>query len=100
MNTTLAFLCCCLIRRAVSVMGVSAIEMQFACSGNSFFAIVDHAGQQEVAMNGSSSGTSLMKSSASCAAHRSAPIATSNTSAKPSSFIAARSLPGVTLGPN
>ena len=32
--------------------------MQFACSGNSFFAIIDHAGQQEVAMNGSFSGTS------------------------------------------
>ena len=86
--------------RAVSVIGVSAIEMQFACSGNSFFAITDQAGQQDVAMNGSFSGTSLTKSSASCAAHRSAPIATSMMSAKPSCFIAARSLPGVTLGPN
>ena len=46
--------------------------MQLACSGNSFFAIIDHAGQQEVAMNGSFSGTSSTKSSASCAAQVSA----------------------------
>ena len=85
---------------AVSVIGVRAIEMQLACSGNSFFAIIDHAGQQEVAMNGSFSGTSLTKSSASCAAHRSAPMATSIISAKPRRFIAARSLPGVIFGPN
>ena len=34
-------------------------------------------------MNGSFSGTSVTKSSASCAAHRSAPMATSMISAKP-----------------
>ena len=89
-----------LIRRAVSTIGVSAIEMQLAYSGKRFFAITDHAGQQEVPMNGIFSGTSAMKSSASWVAHRSAPMATSNTSAKPSFFIAARSLPGVTFGPN
>ena len=65
-----------------------------------FFAIIDQAGQQEVAINGSCSGTSFMKSSASCTAQRSAPMATSKTSAKPRTFIAARSFPGVTFGPN
>ena len=86
--------------RLINTIGVSAIEIHFACSGKSFFAIIAHAGQQEVAINGISSGTSFTKSSASCTVQRSAPIATSNTSAKPSCFIAARSLPGVTFGPN
>ena len=61
---------------------------------------VEQAGQQDVAIKGSFSGTSRMKSIASWVAHRSAPTATSNTSANPSAFMAARSLPGVTLGPN
>ena len=76
------------------------MDTQFAYSGKSFFAITDHAGQQDVAMNGSSSGTSFKKSSASCFAHKSAPIATSSTSANPSSFMAARSFSGVSFGPN
>ena len=62
--------------------------------------MTDQAGQQEVAMKGRDSGTSRMKSSASWVAHRSAPMATSKMSAKPNCFMAARSLPGVTLGPN
>ena len=60
----------------------------------------DHAGQQDVAIKGRCSGTSSRKSFASWVAHRSAPIATSKTSANPSSLIAARSFPGVTFGPN
>ena len=47
--------------RAVSVMGVSAIETHSAYSGNSFLAMTDQAGQHEVAMNGSLSGTSSTK---------------------------------------
>ena len=43
-----------------------------------------HAGQQEVPINGILAGTSSMKSFASSMVHRSAPIATSATSAKPS----------------
>ena len=81
-------------------MGVNAMEIQSACSGNSFLAIMDQAGQQDVAIKGSFSGTSWIKSIASWVAHRSAPTATSNTSANPSAFMAARSLPGVTFGPN
>ena len=100
MNTTLALGCSCLMRRAVRVMGVRAMEMQWAWSGWSFLAMTDHAGQQDVPMKGSSSGTSRTKSSASWVAQRSAPMATSKTSAKPSCFTAARSLPGVTLVPN
>ena len=100
MNTTLPLGCSFLIRRAVSTMGVRAMEMQPAYSGKRFLAITDQAGQQEVPMKGSFSGTSAMKSSASWVAQRSAPMATSKTSAKPSFFMAARSLPGVTLGPN
>ena len=99
-NTTFADSCCFLISLAVRVIGVSAMEMQFAYFGNTFFAITDHAGQQEVAINGIFSGTSSKKSCASWAAQRSAPIATSNTSAKPNFFIAALSFPGVTFGPN
>ena len=99
-NTTFAFSWCSLIRRAVSTIGVNAMEMQFAYSGNSFFAITDHAGQQEVPINGSFSGTSFTKSSASCVAHRSAPIATSKISVNPRAFIAALNFPGVTFGPN
>ena len=79
------------------VMGVKAMETQSAYSGNSFFAITDQAGQQEVAIKGICSGTSFIKSSASWTAQRSALMATSNTSAKPSCFMAARSFPGVTL---
>ena len=100
MNTTFAFSCCFLMSLAVRVMGVKAMETQSAYSGNSFFAITDQAGQQEVAIKGICSGTSFIKSSASWTAQRSAPMATSNTSAKPSCFMAARSFPGVTLGPN
>jgi hypothetical protein len=70
--------------RAVSVMGVSAMEMQSAYLGNSFFAMTDQAGQHEVPMNGSLSGTSSRKSSASWTVHRSAPSATSSTPENPS----------------
>ena len=76
------------------------MEMYGLKSGNSFFAITDHAGQQDVAMNGCFSGTLFRKSSASSMVHRSAPMATSTTSAKPSSFNALLTLSGVTLGPN
>ena len=37
---------------AVSTIGVKAIEMYGARVGKSFFAITDHAGQHDVAMNG------------------------------------------------
>ena len=40
-NTTRASGLCCFIRRAVSVIGVSAIEIHFACSGKSFLAMTD-----------------------------------------------------------
>ena len=49
-------------------------------------------------MKGSFSGTSAIKSLASSMVHRSAPIATSEMPAKPSSFIASRSLAGVMPG--
>ena len=86
MNTTLAFGFSFLISRPVSTIGVSAMEMYGLKSGDSFLAMTDHAGQQEVAMNGCFSGTLSRKSSASSMVHRSAPMATSTTSAKPSSF--------------
>ena len=100
MKATWALGCFILMRRPVSTMGVRAMETQWASSGNCFLAMTDQAGQQEVAMKGRFSGTFLMKSSASSAAHRSAPTATSMTSVKPSCFMAARSFSGVTLGPN
>ena len=100
MNTTFAFLCSDFMSRAVSVMGVRAMEIQLPSLPIIRFAITDQAGQQEVPINGLSSGTSRTKSMASWVAQRSAPMATSNTSAKPSSFMAARSFPGVTFGPN
>ena len=99
-KTILALGCCFLIMRAVSVIGVRAMEMHSALSGNSFFAMDDHAGQHEVPMNGSLSGTSERKSSASCTLHRSAPSATSSTPEKPSSLNASRSLPTLPLPPN
>ena len=99
-NTIFALGCCMRIMRAVSVMGVSAMLMQSACSGNSRFAMTDHAGQHEVPMNGSLSGTSSRKSSASWQVQRSAPRATSSTPENPSSLNASRSLPTLPLPPN
>ena len=99
-KATLQFLCSFFSRRAVSTIGVSAIEMLGARSGYSFFAITDHAGQQEVAINGCSAGTFFKKSSASSMVQRSAPTATSATSAKPIFCIAPFSRSGVTLGPS
>ena len=81
------------IRRADKTMGVSAIEMASALSGNSIFAIADQDGQQLVPINGSFSGTSSKKSSASCTVHISAPVATSSRLANPSCLNASRSLP-------
>ena len=76
------------------------MEIYGANPGNSFLAITDQAGQQEVAINGCFSGTSRRNSSASSMAHRSAPMATSTSASKPSSFMASRIWPGVTLSPN
>ncbi len=83
-KTTLASGCSFFISLPVKTIGVSAIEMYGANSGKSFLAITDHAGQQEVAMKGCLSGTSLVKSLASSIVHKSAPIATSTTSVNPS----------------
>ena len=91
-KTIFALGCCLRIRRAVSVMGVRAMLMQSAFLGNSFFAITDHAGQQEVPMNGIFSGTSSRKSSDSWMVHKSAPRATSSMPEKPSCLKASRSL--------
>ena len=100
-KTIFASGCCVRIMRAVSVMGVSAMEMHSACSGNSILAITDHAGQHEVPMNGlSPCRTSSTKSSASSTVHRSAPSATSSTPEKPRSLKASRSLPTLPLPPN
>ena len=76
------------------------MEIQSFNSGKSFFAITDHAGQQEVAIKGSFLGTSSIKSFASSMVHKSAPIATSIASSNPSALSAARSFPGVTFAPN
>ena len=57
MNTTRASGICRLISRAVSTMGVRAMEMFSVNWGNSFLAITAQAGQQEVARKSSSSGT-------------------------------------------
>ena len=72
-----------LIIRAVKTMGVMVIEMFLAMSGNRVLAIMLQAGQQEVAMKFSFSGTSFRKSWASSTVHRSAPMATSTVSQKP-----------------
>ena len=88
------------IRRAVSTMGVMVMEIYGAMPGNSFFAIMAQAGQQEVAIKGCFSGTFSMNSSASSMAHRSAPMATSSSAAKPSCFMASLIWPAVTLSPN
>ena len=90
MNATRQLGSFCFCRRAVSTMGVMVMEMYGAKPGNSFLAMTDHAGQQEVAMNGCFSGTSRRNSSASSMAHRSAPMATSTSESKPSSFMASR----------
>ena len=76
------------------------MEMFMASSGNSFLAITDQAGQQEVPIKGWYSGTSRRKSLASSMVHRSAPMATSTVSEKPSCFMAAVRLSGVAAGPN
>lgn len=86
--------------RAVSTMGVMVMEIYGAKPGNSFLAITDQAGQQDVAIKGCFSGTTRRNSSASSMAHRSAPTATSSRAAKPSSFMAALIWPGVTFSPN
>ena len=99
-KTILALGCCWRSRRAVSVMGVRAIEMHSACSGNSVLAMTDQAGQQDVPMNGIFSGTSSMKSSASWTVQRSAPTATSSMPEKPSIVKAWRSLSTLPLPPN
>ena len=83
----------CFIMRAVNTMGVMVMEMFLARSGNAVLAIMLQAGQQEVAMKFSFSGTSFRKSWASSTVHRSAPMATSTTSQKPTAFRAALSLP-------
>ena len=74
--------------------------MQSAWSWNSFLAMTDQAGQQDVPMNGILSGTSSRKSSASSTVQRSAPRATSSMPEKPSSFMASRSLSTLPLPPN
>ena len=86
--------------RAVSTIGVMVMEIYGAKPGNSFLAITDHAGQQEVAINGCFSGTIRKNSSASSTAHRSAPTATSSSAANPNCCMAALICPGVTLSPN
>ena len=63
MNTTFAFLCSDFMSRAVSVMGVRAMEIQLPSLPIIRFAITDQAGQQEVPINGLSSGTSRTKDS-------------------------------------
>ena len=67
--------------RAVSTMGVKATEMFFSNWGKSFLTMSLHDGQQDVTMNLCFSGTSSRKSAASSITHRSAPMATSYTSA-------------------
>ena len=66
------------------------MEMLSLNWGNSFFAMTDQEGQQEVARKGSSSGTFSKKSLASSMVHRSAPTATSRTSWKPTWSMASR----------
>ena len=99
-NTTLESGCFILIKRPVKTIGVNVMDIQSLNSGNCCFAITDQAGQQEVPINGNLDGTFSIKSFASSVAHKSAPTATSITSANPNSFIAARNFPGVTFGPN
>ena len=62
--------------------------------------MTDQAGQQEVPMKGCSAGTFSRKSWASSTVQRSAPMATSTTSEKPSVRMAAFSLAGVASLPN
>ena len=81
--------------RAVMTIGVRAMEIFSLNWGKSFFAIMDHAGQQLVPIQSSFSGTSFKKSLASSTVQRSAPMATSTTSAKPSVRMAAFNLAGV-----
>ena len=83
MNTTLQSGWSRLIMRAVSTIGVKATEMFFSNWGKSFLTMSLHDGQQDVTMNLCFSGTSSRKSAASSITHRSAPMATSYTSAKP-----------------
>ena len=81
-------------------MGVRAMDTFSACWGKRVLAILLHAGQQDVPIQGIFSGTSSRYAWASCTVHRSAPIATSMTSEKPHSRMAARILPGVPALPN
>ena len=80
------------IMRAVNTMGVMAMEMLLASSGNRVLAIMLQLGQQLVAIKRFLAGTSSKKSLASSTVQRSAPMATSTTSSKPSCCMAARSL--------
>ena len=86
--------------RPVKTIGVNAMEIISGCSGTSFFAIADHAGQQLVPMNGCFSGTSFKNSSASWSVQMSAPADTCQTPLKPSALKSGRSLSGVHFGPN
>ena len=86
--------------RAVMTMGVSAMEILSLNSGNMVLAIMDQAGQQDVPIHACFSGTSSRKSWASCTVHRSAPMATSTTSAKPRIRMAVFNLAGVASLPN
>ena len=99
-NTTLQSGWSRLIMRAVSTMGVKATEMFFSNWGKSFLTMSLHDGQQDVTMNLCFSGTSSRKSAASSITHRSAPMATSYTSAKPRRWNALRIRSGTPSGPN
>lgn len=81
-------------------MGVKATEMFFSNCGKSFLTMSLHDGQQDVTMNLCFSGTSSKKSAASSITHRSAPVATSYTSAKPRRWNALRIRSGTPSGPN
>ena len=89
-----------LTRRAVSTMGVRAMEMLSLNSGKRVLAITLQAGQQLVPIQSSFSGTFSIKSLASSTVHMSAPMATSTVSTKPSMRMALRSLAGVASLPN
>ena len=99
-KTMRAFGCSFFMRRAVMTMGVSAMEMFSVNSGKSFLAMTLHAGQQEVPMKSRREGTLSRKSCASSTVQRSAPMATSTVSAKPSMRMAFLSLRGVASLPN
>ena len=86
--------------RAVMTMGVRAMEMHSLNSGKSFLAMTDQAGQQLGAHEGQLLRHLSRKSLASSTVQRSAPMATSTTSAKPRIRMAAFSRAGVASLPN